>query len=122
MSEACARTNPGAVGDRRGHPQNGEGTWLRHRHGSSGEAINGGGCGLIRRVWKRPTHTNRRNRLTRSFLPFSPVEAPIGFVRVDRFQPGLSPAFEDTFDLDFVVPDQQSNARVDTYSSARFAF
>jgi hypothetical protein len=45
--------------------------------------------------------------LTHRFLPFSPVEAPIGFVRADRFQPSLSPAFEDTFDLDFVVPEQQ---------------
>ena len=45
--------------------------------------------------------------LTHRFLPFSPVEAPIGFVRADRFQPSRSPAFEDTFDLDFVVPDQQ---------------
>ena len=43
--------------------------------------------------------------LTHRFLPFSPVEAPI--VPVDRFQPSLSPVFEDTFDLDFVVPDQQ---------------
>jgi hypothetical protein len=74
------------------------------------------GTGTVHRVkrlmaavvasWKSPP-PNRGIDLTHRFLPFSPVEAPIGFVRADRFQPSLSPAFEDTFDLDFVVPDQQ---------------